>query len=326
MSKTTTFVGVDRSEDGMKMRRPIIIVAEEEDSESESEDVIMGPKKNSSTNAIDDSQYSDLNGTDHTADNGGLASRKDINMPANEFAEGCKLLQAAALGSKVTMEVILEKRPRFVDFRDYDRRTAMHVAASEGHLEVCKFLVERGARINRSDRWGGSPLDDASRHRQKEVIQYLRSLGATTGSASRATNFIKAAAEGDIDEVETLLITGEVDVNEGDYDKRTALHLAAGEGNADIVRLLCKYKANVNTEDRWGNRPLDDAVRGKNKESAQILRDHGAKNGFRKQDLGDSVSRRREIANLEVNFEDLEMVDKIGKGSFGEIYRCRYVV
>jgi ankyrin repeat protein len=104
------------------------------------------------------------------------------------------------------------------------------------------------------------------------------------------------------------------------------LHLAAGEGNADIVRLLCKYKANVNTEDRWGNRPLDDAVRGKNKESAQILRDHGAKNGFRKQDLGDSVSRRREIANLEVNFEDLEMVDKIGKGSFGEIYRCRYVV
>jgi len=323
MSTTTTFVDVDHSEDGMKMRRPIIIVAEEEDSEPE-DDVITGPGKNASAPTIDDSLYSGLNGTDHTAGNGGLASRKDINMPANEFAEGCKLLQAAALGSKVNMEAILEKRPRFVDFRDYDRRTAMHVAASEGHIEVCKFLVERGARINRSDRWGGSALDDASRHRQKEVIQYLRSLGATTGSASRATNFIKAAAEGDIDEVETLLITGEVDVNEGDYDKRTALHLAAGEGNTNIVRLLCKYKADVNTEDRWGNRPLDDAVRGKNEESAQVLRDHGAKNGFRKQDLGDSISRRREIANLEVNFEDLEMVDKIGKGSFGEIYRCRW--
>jgi len=245
-------------------------------------------------------------------------------MPANEFAEGCKLLQAAALGKKVTMEAILQKRPTFVDFRDYDRRTAIHVAASEGHLEICKFLVQRGARINRSDRWGGSPLDDASRHRHKPVIQYLRSLGAMPGSASKATNFIKAAAEGDVDEVEMFLISGEVDVNEGDYDKRTALHLAAGEGNADIVQLLCKHKANVNTEDRWGNRPLDDAERGNNKESAKVLREYGATNGFRKGDLGDSTARRREIANLEVNFDDLEMVEKIGMGSFGEIYR--YVV
>ncbi|OEU18680.1 ankyrin, partial [Fragilariopsis cylindrus CCMP1102] len=88
------------------------------------------------------------------------------------------LLQAAALGNKAMMEVILHKRPRFIDFRDYDRRTALHVAASEGHLEICTFLVQRGAKINRSDRWGGSPLDDASRHRHKEVIKYLRSLGA----------------------------------------------------------------------------------------------------------------------------------------------------
>jgi len=200
----------------------------------------------------------------------------------------------------------------------------MHVAASEGHIDICRFLVERGSRINRSDRWGGSPLDDASRHRHKAVIQYLRSLGATTGSASKTTNFIKAAAEGDFDEVEMLLISGDVDVNEGDYDKRTALHLAAGEGNVDIVKLLCEYKADINTEDRWGNRPLDDAVRGVNQESARILKEYGATKGFRKEDLGDSVSRRREIANLEVNFDELEMVDKIGKGSFGEIYRCRW--
>ena len=323
------FDDIGRPEGDMKIRRPMIIVAEEEDSGSETEDPITGLKRNpqmhfqtnTSTTTLGDSQYSDLNLTEHTSATGSLAFRKDLNMPANEFAEGCKLLQAAALGTKVTMEAILEKRPRFVDFRDYDRRTAMHVAASEGHLEICKFLVQRGARINRSDRWGGSPLDDASRHRHKEVIQYLRSLGATTGSASRATNFIKAAAEGDFDEVEMLLMSGDVDVNEGDYDKRTALHLAAGEGNVDIIRLLCNNKANVNIEDRWGNRPLDDADRGKSEESAKVLREFGAKNGHQQKDLSDTLSRRREIANLEVKFEDLEMVDKIGKGSFGEIYR-----
>ena len=47
-----------------------------------------------------------------------------------------------------------------VNFRDYDRRTALHVAASEGHLDVVKYLVRLGANVNRSDRWGGSPLDE----------------------------------------------------------------------------------------------------------------------------------------------------------------------
>ena len=130
-------------------RRSLIVAVEEEDSEVE-EDVIpprpMSRSERNRSNTMDDS-------TEHNDKNKkGLASRRDLNMPANEFAEGCKLLQAAALGNKAMMEVILHKRPRFIDFRDYDRRTALHVAASEGHLEICTFLVQRGAKINRSDR------------------------------------------------------------------------------------------------------------------------------------------------------------------------------
>ena len=317
-----------------KVPRPMIIVAEE-DSDSESEGFISAPLQpsnglvtNSSLSTIDDSQFSHLGATQHsTMDSfrGGLASRKDLEMPPNEFAEGCKLLQAAALGQRLTMEAILKKRPRFVHFRDYDRRTALHVAASEGHIEICKFLIERGARVNRSDRWGGSPLDDASRHRHKELVTFLRSLGATTGSASKLTQFIKAAADGDVDEVEMLLSSGDIDVNEGDYDKRTALHLAAGNGHADIVQLLCRYEANVNIEDRWGNRPLNDAMQSKNDDVVRLLQGLGATMRARRQSIDNSTSRRREISNMEVKFSDLEMVDRLGKGSFGEIYKCRYV-
>mmetsp|Transcript_26936 Transcript_26936/g.56417 ORF Transcript_26936/g.56417 Transcript_26936/m.56417 type:complete len:625 (-) Transcript_26936:390-2264(-) len=306
-----------------KMRRPVIIVAEEEDSGSESGD-LMGENGNPNTpHIMNDSHNSNsVSGTNESPHSNFV---RDLNMPANEFAEGCKLLQAAALGNKVMMETILKQRPRLANFRDYDRRTAMHVAASEGHLEIVTLLVQRGARINRSDRWGGSPLDDASRHRKTPVTQYLRLLGGTTGSSSKATNFIKAAAEGDIDEVETLLISGDVDVNEGDYDKRTALHLAAGEGNVEIVQLLCKYKANVNTKDRWGNHPLDDALRSNSEESARVLREYDAVRGLAQGDSDDdSTARSRETANLQVNFDELEMVEKIGKGSFGEIYRCRW--
>ena len=80
-----------------------------------------------------------------------------------------------------------------------------HVAAAEGHLDICKFLVENGAHINRSDRWGASPLDDAYRHKHTKVLKYLRIHGAISGSSNQVANFITAAAEGDIDEVRTLL-------------------------------------------------------------------------------------------------------------------------
>ena len=38
----------------------------------------------------------------------------------------------------------------------------------------------------------------------------------------------------------------------GDYDKRTALHLASCEGCTEIVLLLLHKGANVNCTDRWG--------------------------------------------------------------------------
>ena len=93
-------------------------------------------------------------------------------------------------------------------------------------MELCQYLIQAGAQVNRSDRWGGSPLNDALRHRHAPVVDYLKQVGARSGSPSQSTCFITAAAEGDLEEVQNLLEYGNVNVNQGDYDKRTALHLA----------------------------------------------------------------------------------------------------
>ena len=69
---------------------------------------------------------------------------------------------------------------------------------------------------------------------------------------------IWSASTGDISEVRRTVVMG-VDINKGDYDHRTALHLAASEGHDDIVKYLISKKADINATDRWGRKPIDDA-------------------------------------------------------------------
>eukprot|EP01018_Ginkgo_biloba_P034416 Gb_14430 [translate_table: standard] len=59
------------------------------------------------------------------------------------------------------------------------------------------------------------------------------------------------ASEGDKDGLIQELNNG-VPSNFADYDKRTALHLAACEGRTEIVKILLEHEADVNCTDRWG--------------------------------------------------------------------------
>lgn len=67
---------------------------------------------------------------------------------------------------------------------DYDRRTPLHLAASNGHFNVVKYLFENGGvrDINPVDRWHGTPYDDAVREGHHEVAEYLKTVGGSKGS------------------------------------------------------------------------------------------------------------------------------------------------
>lgn len=67
-----------------------------------------------------------------------------------------------------------------------------------------------------------------------------------------------AASQGDLLEVKRLAAIG-IDLNEADYDGRTALHLAASERQVHIVKYLLSKKVKLDPIDRWGNTPLSDA-------------------------------------------------------------------
>ena len=60
-----------------------------------------------------------------------------------------------------------------LDGADYDGRTALHLAASEGHAHVVEYLIAEGVKLSAVDRWGGTPLSDARRNDQELVITLL---------------------------------------------------------------------------------------------------------------------------------------------------------
>ncbi|GKC69189.1 serine/threonine-protein kinase STY17-like protein isoform X1, partial [Tanacetum coccineum] len=66
------------------------------------------------------------------------------------------LLFVACKGDVAGVKEVLDEDGVDVNSIDLDGRTALHIAASEGHVEVVKFLLSRKANIDARDRYIGS--------------------------------------------------------------------------------------------------------------------------------------------------------------------------
>jgi len=62
-----------------------------------------------------------------------------------------------------------------------------------------------------------------------------------------------------LDQLKLIKETTNVDLNDGDYDRRTPLHVSCGAGKIDVVRYLVEViGVKLNPIDRWGASPLND--------------------------------------------------------------------
>ena len=64
-----------------------------------------------------------------------------------------------------------------------------------------------------------------------------------------------------------------VNLNDYDYDGRTALHIASSSGNIETVHYLVNHGADIETRDLRNNTPIDDAIREKRTEVVIYLKE-----------------------------------------------------
>ncbi|BDA49938.1 probable potassium channel AKT2 [Coccomyxa sp. Obi] len=149
------------------------------------------------------------------------------------------------------------------DSADYDGRTALMLASVKGHADVAVALISAGADVAIKDNLNRNGLMEACIHGHTAIIELLRRQGATLGQepVAMASHLCTCVFEGDLPLLRRLIAAG-APADVGDYDKRTALHIAAAEGNTAAIRLLVEEGgADVHVKDRWGNTPLDEARR-----------------------------------------------------------------
>jgi len=178
----------------------------------------------------------------------------DINI---KDKYGSTALRWAIVGDNKDIALLLIKKGIDFKIKDESGHTALDIAVRKNKYDIAHILINKGADIdNRNDK-GYTPLHAAILFNHYKIAELLIENGADVNSQGKC-GYYPAGRYDDIKKCEG-------------YTGWSPLHSAASIGNAKMIELLLKNRANANIKDFDGNTPTDIAIKNGNKKARKFL-------------------------------------------------------
>jgi ankyrin repeat protein len=203
-----------------------------------------------------------------------LAKKEVLDLPNSRGLTPMSI--AASRGHIDTVRLLLEHGAD-LSATDDNGSTPLTWAAEKGHENIARLLLENGADVDAKDNYGQTPLCLAASYGEEEVAKLLLKNGADVDTRDERgqTPLCLAASYGEEGMVRLLLENG-ADIESKDESGQGPLCLAAMHENEAIAKLLIKNKARIDTTDEHGQTPLHVTVSYGEKDMVKLLLRKGA--------------------------------------------------
>lgn len=164
------------------------------------------------------------------------------------------------------------ENPGNLDSKDRGGNAPLHLAATAGHVEAVKALINLGSSVHQRNQEGETPLHRAAEAGHKAVVKMLLDAGAdpSVQDNNGATPCHLAAGGGHIEIMELM--------SKRSDNKKTVkqLHEAAKDGSIKDLEQLLESPLNLNEKNERGETALYVAVSNGHRKFAEVLLEAGA--------------------------------------------------
>ncbi|MCJ1383045.1 hypothetical protein MMC17_006158 [Xylographa soralifera] len=198
-----------------------------------------------------------------------------------EYAERSTPVIEAARHNHVDIIRYLIRRGAKIEAKTLEGFNALHIAAYHSQLKSMEVLIELGANIEEKDDYTRTALFIASWQNHADAVQWLLDHDADSDSTNRTgfTPLLIASRYGYVEAMK-ILLQARAKIEHRDEVGFTPLAIAAGWGKVAAVKLLIDNNAKIDAPTKWGSTPLMRAIQeGLTDdliETVQLLLKHGA--------------------------------------------------
>ena len=162
-----------------------------------------------------------------------------------DTSESYGIYYYTVIGDSYNLIPLIEKYPKYLFFKDPLDRTLLYIAARNGHVSICEYLINKGINVNEIQKTGSTALHGAAYYGQKNVVKLLLNYGAKTNIKNNFGHL--PIDEAMTDEIKNLLKESENDLISKLYQnlicKNIANKLIPIYLNKNIIakKILCNF-------------------------------------------------------------------------------------